>query len=67
MEHQQRKYQQSALPAEAIKEFQELYSQKYGISLTFEQARIQALRTYFKVKPVYKPIPVNGNKNYGKK
>lgn len=67
MEHQQRKYRQSILPPEAIKEFQELYSKKYGKSLTFDQAQKEALRVYLQVKPVYKSIPDDGNKNYGKK
>lgn len=67
MEHQQRKYRQSILPAEAIKEFQELYSKKYGKSLTFDQAQREAIRIYLQVKPVYKSITNNRNKNYGKK
>jgi hypothetical protein len=67
MEHQQRKYRQSTLPPEAIKEFQELYFTKYGVTLTPNQAREEAIRIYLQIKPVYKSIPVNGNKNYGKK
>jgi hypothetical protein len=52
------------LTNKAIKDFQELYRDDYGISLEFEEAKKMAIAFMVQMSAVYKPIPQDHFNNY---